>query len=45
VILAEITGCACHSMHTDISTVTGERVIVFTMECDLETRIKTLDKS
>ena len=44
-ILAEITGCACHSMHTDISTVTGERVIVFTMECDLETRIKTLDKS
>ena len=40
VILTEITGCACRSMHTDISTVTGERVIVFTMECDLEAKIK-----
>lgn len=39
-ILTEIGGCACRSMHTDISTVTGERVIVFTMECDLEARIK-----
>ena len=28
----EITGCRLKSMHTDISTKTGERVIVFVLE-------------
>jgi len=39
-LLGEITGRECRSMHTDISTVSGERVLVFTMDCDLEARIK-----
>ncbi|RPI91081.1 MAG: DUF2294 domain-containing protein [Spirochaetales bacterium] len=39
-ILRDITGCESRSMHTDISTVSGERVIVFTMDCNLEDRIK-----
>ncbi len=39
-ILRDITGCDTLSMHTDISTATGERIIIFTMECNLEGRIK-----
>ena len=31
-IVAEITGKKVKSLHTDISTVTGERIIVFTLE-------------
>jgi len=31
-IVAEITGKRVKSLHTDISTVTGERIIVFTLE-------------
>ena len=31
-IVLEITGTQVQSMHTDISTKTGERVIVFTLE-------------
>jgi len=31
-IIAEITGKKVKSLHTDISTVTGERVIIFTLE-------------
>jgi uncharacterized protein YbcI len=31
-IIAEITGKKVKSLHTDISTVTGERIIVFTLE-------------
>ncbi len=31
-IVAEITGKRVKSLHTDISTVTGERVIIFTLE-------------
>ena len=30
-VLAEITGRKVRSLHTDISTVTGERVIIFTL--------------
>lgn len=30
-IIADITGQAVRSVHTDISTVTGERIIVFSL--------------
>ncbi|MBM3243433.1 MAG: DUF2294 domain-containing protein [Candidatus Omnitrophica bacterium] len=35
-MLSEITSCQVQSMHTDISTRTGERVIVFTLDKNLE---------
>lgn len=35
-IIKEITGYNVISMHTDISTKTGERIIVFTLNNDLE---------
>lgn len=31
-LIADITGCNVISLHTDISTKTGERIIVFTLE-------------
>ena len=31
-IVTDITGRAVRSLHTDISTVTGERIIVFTLD-------------
>ncbi len=31
-IITEITGCTLKSLHTDISTKTGERIIVFTLD-------------
>jgi uncharacterized protein YbcI len=31
-ILADVLGCRVRSLHTDISTITGERVIIFTLE-------------
>lgn len=31
-LIADITGCKVVSLHTDISTKTGERIIVFTLE-------------
>ena len=31
-MIADITACQVKSMHTDISTKTGERVIIFTLE-------------
>lgn len=34
-IIHDITGCGVQSLHTDISTVTGERVIIFTMDSDV----------
>ncbi len=37
-IVSEITGCQIKSLHTDISTKTGERVIIFTLEQNLENR-------
>ncbi len=39
-MVAEITGKRVKSLHTDISTVTGERIIVFTLE-DLSLRDNT----
>lgn len=35
-IIKEITGYNVTSLHTDISTKTGERIIVFTLHKDLE---------
>ncbi|MBU0567632.1 DUF2294 domain-containing protein [bacterium] len=39
-IISEITGCQIKSLHTDISTKTGERIIVFTLDQKLEDRFK-----
>ncbi|HNW29547.1 MAG TPA: DUF2294 domain-containing protein [Spirochaetota bacterium] len=38
-IIGDITGSAVVSMHTDISTTTGERVIIFTLDRNLEEKI------
>lgn len=35
-MISEITSCQVQSLHTDISTKTGERVIVFTLDKNLE---------
>jgi uncharacterized protein YbcI len=38
-VIKDITGCRASGMHTDVSTGTGERVIIFTLECSLEEKI------
>ncbi len=35
-MISEITKCQITSMHSDISTKTGERIIIFTLEKNLE---------
>ena len=40
-MISEITGYQIKSLHTDISTKTGERVIIFTLDQNLEERIGT----
>ncbi|MDP2946213.1 MAG: Na-translocating system protein MpsC family protein, partial [bacterium] len=40
-MVSEITGCQIRSLHTDISTKTGDRVIIFTLEQNLEDRFVT----
>lgn len=35
-MISEIASCQVQSLHTDISTRTGERVIVFTLDKNLE---------
>ncbi len=35
-IISDITRCQIRSLHTDISTKTGERVIIFTLDQNLE---------
>lgn len=35
-IISDTTGCQVKSLHTDISTKTGERIIVFTLDQNLE---------
>jgi uncharacterized protein YbcI len=35
-IVDDTTGCSMKSMHTDISTVSGERIIIFTMDKNVE---------
>ena len=39
-IMLDITGCKTKSLHSDISTKTGERVIVFILDQNLESRFK-----
>jgi len=38
-IISDITDEQVISLHTDISTKTGERIIIFTLESDLEAKI------
>jgi uncharacterized protein YbcI len=38
-MVSDITGCQIRSLHTDISTKTGERVIIFTLDQNLEDRL------
>ncbi len=40
-IILEITGCQIKSLHTDISTKTGERIIIFTLDRNLEDKFQT----
>jgi len=35
-MVSDITGCQIRSLHTDISTKAGERVIIFTLDQNLE---------
>jgi len=35
-IIADITACQIKSLHTDISTKTGERIVIFTLDQNLE---------
>ncbi|MBD3245825.1 MAG: DUF2294 family protein [Candidatus Omnitrophica bacterium] len=35
-IVSDITQCRVKSLHTDISTKTGERIIIFTLDRDFE---------
>lgn len=37
-MVSDIAGCQIKSLHTDISTKTGERVIIFTLDHNLEDR-------
>lgn len=39
-IISDITGCQVKSLHTDISTKTGERIIIFTLNQNLEDKFK-----
>jgi uncharacterized protein YbcI len=34
-IIVEVTGCGIKSLHSDISTKTGERIIVFVLDKNL----------
>ncbi len=42
-IISDITSCGVRSMHTDISTTTGERVIIFVLDGDIEDILKKED--
>lgn len=39
-IVQRVTGCSLVSLHTDMSTRTGERIVVFTIDCDLEKQFR-----
>jgi len=41
-IIVEITGCSIRSLHSDISARTGERIIVFVLDTDLENKFISL---
>ncbi|WP_245308205.1 DUF2294 domain-containing protein [Halalkalibacter urbisdiaboli] len=38
-LITNLTGISTNSFHTDISTITGERIIIFTMEEQLEQKL------
>ncbi|MCX8043399.1 MAG: DUF2294 domain-containing protein [Desulfobacterota bacterium] len=40
VIIQDITHCTVISMHTDISTTTGERIIIFVLDTHFESMFK-----
>ncbi|MBU2436860.1 MAG: DUF2294 domain-containing protein, partial [Candidatus Omnitrophica bacterium] len=40
-IVSDITGCQVTSLHTDIRTKTGERIIIFTLDQDFEIKFAT----
>jgi len=40
-IISDITASQVKSLHTDISTKTGERIIIFTLDRNLEDKFKT----
>ncbi len=42
-MISEITACHVQSLHTDISTKTGERVIIFTLDKNLEETLSEKD--
>ncbi|HOD12047.1 MAG TPA: DUF2294 domain-containing protein [Candidatus Omnitrophota bacterium] len=42
-MISSITNCQVQSLHTDISTKTGERVIVFTLDMNLEEMLPEKD--
>jgi len=39
-IISDITACQVKSLHTDISTKTGERIVIFTLDQNLEDKFK-----
>jgi len=39
-IISDITTCQVKSLHTDISTKTGERIVIFTLDQNLEDKLK-----
>lgn len=39
-IVFDITGANVVSMHTDISTVTGERMVIFTLDRNIEKKVQ-----
>ena len=39
-LVLDITGCKIQSLHSDLSTKTGERVIVFTLDKDFEGKFR-----
>ena len=41
-IVSEITACQLKSLHSDISTKTGERIILFVLNTDLEAKLDTI---
>jgi len=38
-IITDYTGCGIVSSHSDISTKTGERVEIFILDCDLQSKL------
>lgn len=40
-VILDNTGCQVKSLHTDISTRTGERIIIFTLDQNLEEKLES----